>query len=540
MSEIIKSEKKLLILDGFAFIFRAHLSGQAETNTEFLKQCSECNKYYYPKSKIDELNSDHLLPEIQDFINSKIKQQSDKSNEDLKCEIEGCKGLKGPVRTKIVNGFISSLYKLIKDHKPSNIIVALDSPGGSFRNKLHSEYKANRPPADPEMTAQIPLLKDMLDIHGIQMVSMDNYEADDVIGTIAKKSSQENINTIIASGDKDLFQLIDDRVNIWYVSPFRGEARMVSKESFSDEKKFEGINPINVIDLKGIAGDASDNFKGVLGVGDKSALALVKEFGSLENIYKNIEKIPDLKLRGAKRVKDLMEEYKENAYLSKELATIFKDISLSIDFDDSIYTFPQIQIFTRGILELKRLSERTPKGGQDHIEEETSIVTGEYRTANSEGMINLMISTIKKEGCFSFDTETSSLKPFDSQLVGISISVQPETAWYIPIAHSDSDKNVDQNVNQDKNVQVGVENLKVLENIEVKLTVEVGSSELKIRDLLRLNEGSVVELERLAGDPLDILANGVPIAKGEVVMVGERFGVRFTEVTSPEDTVKKL
>tara|TARA_B100001778_G_C18460741_1_gene571041 strand:- start:430 stop:789 length:360 start_codon:yes stop_codon:yes gene_type:complete len=95
------------------------------------------------------------------------------------------------------------------------------------------------------------------------------------------------------------------------------------------------------------------------------------------------------------------------------------------------------------------------------------------------------------------------------------------------------------NVNQSK-LDAGIENLKVLENIEVKLTVEVGASELKIRDLLRLNEGSVVELERLAGDPLDILANGVPIAKGEVVMVGERFGVRFTEVTSPEDTVKKL
>ena len=104
---------------------------------------------------------------------------------------------------------------------------------------------------------------------------------------------------------------------------------------------------------------------------------------------------------------------------------------------------------------------------------------------------------------------------------------------------TDSENNEQDNVSQSK-LDVGIENLKVLENIEVKLTVEVGSSELKIRDLLRLNEGSVVELERLAGDPLDILANGVPIAKGEVVMVGERFGVRFTEVTSPEDTVKKL
>ena len=108
---------------------------------------------------------------------------------------------------------------------------------------------------------------------------------------------------------------------------------------------------------------------------------------------------------------------------------------------------------------------------------------------------------------------------------------------------------VDQNTNEEKelnvetensNLDVSIENLKVLENIEVKLTVEVGSSQLKIRDLLRLNEGSVVELERLAGDPLDIMANGVQIAKGEVVMVGERFGVRFTEVSNPEDTVKKL
>ena len=105
----------------------------------------------------------------------------------------------------------------------------------------------------------------------------------------------------------------------------------------------------------------------------------------------------------------------------------------------------------------------------------------------------------------------------------------------------ENEQKVEKNESPDStNLNSGIENLKVLENIEVKLTVEVGSSELKIRDLLRLNEGSVVELERLAGDPLDILANGVPIAKGEVVMVGERFGFRFTEVTNPEDTVKKL
>ncbi len=448
MSEIIERKKKLLILDGFAFIFRAHLSGQAETNTKILKECSDCKKYYLPKSKIEENDGYTQLPKIQDFINSKVEYQSDKPIEDQRCEEEGCKGLKEPVRTKIVNGFFSSLYKLIKDHQPSNIIVALDSPGGSFRNKLYPEYKSNRPPADPEMTAQIPLLKEVIEIHGIQMISVDNYEADDVIGTIAKKSSADNIDTIIATGDKDLFQLIEDRVSIWYVSPFRGEARMVSKESFSGEKKFEGIEPVNIIDLKGIAGDPSDNFKGVVGVGDKSALALINEFGSLEDIYSNIEKIPDLKLRGAKRIKDLMMESKEGAFLSKELATIINSIPFELDFEDSIYEFPQIQSFTRDILELRRLSDRTPKKDEIHIDAETPMVTGEYRTANSEGMINLMISTIKKEGCFSFDTETSSLKPFDSQLVGISISVHPETAWYIPIAHSDSTKNVDQNVIQ--------------------------------------------------------------------------------------------
>lgn len=111
------------------------------------------------------------------------------------------------------------------------------------------------------------------------------------------------------------------------------------------------------------------------------------------------------------------------------------------------------------------------------------------------------------------------------------------------MAEVDQNTNVENEINNEtdnSNAEVGIENLKVLENIEVKLTVEVGSSQLKIRDLLRLNEGSVVELERLAGDPLDIMANGVQIAKGEVVMVGERFGIRFTEVSNPEDTVKKL
>ena len=382
MSETNQSKKTLLILDGFAIIFRVFYSRQPMVSST-------------------------------------------------------------GVTTTVVQGFLSILFKLIKETKPSHIILALDSKGPTFRHEQYPEYKAGREPAPPELTEQIPTLEKVIEAFNIPMHNVEKYEADDIIGTIALDAYSEGFNTVVVSGDKDLFQLINDKTSIWYSSPNRFSSdRLVDENSYVDEKGFEGVKPQNVPDLKGLAGDSSDNIKGIPGIGQKVALALLNKYKNLENIYKNIEDIPDLNIRGAVRVQRLLEENKNNAFLSRELATIKKDAPLNLDFDQSeFWNFENNQVIeVLKDLELMSLVNRIPPKYDSEINSSViPRIKGEYRCANSESMINLMIQLIKKEGAFSFDTETSSLSPFESELVGISICTQPETGWYIPIAHEEGE-----------------------------------------------------------------------------------------------------
>ena len=382
MSETNQSKKTLLILDGFAIIFRVFYSRQPMVSST-------------------------------------------------------------GVTTTVVQGFLSILFKLIKETKPSHIILALDSKGPTFRHEQYPEYKAGREPAPPELTEQIPTLEKVIEAFNIPMHNVEKYEADDIIGTIALDAYSEGFNTVVVSGDKDLFQLINDKTSIWYSSPNRFSSdRLVDENSYADEKGFEGVKPQNVPDLKGLAGDSSDNIKGIPGIGQKVALALLNKYKNLENIYKNIEDIPDLNIRGAARVQRLLEEHKNNAFLSRELATIKKDAPLNLDFDQSeFWNFENNQVIeVLKDLELMSLVNRIPAKYDSEINVNViPRIKGEYRCANSESMINLMIQLIKKEGAFSFDTETSSLSPFESELVGISICTQAGTGWYIPIAHEEGE-----------------------------------------------------------------------------------------------------
>ena len=239
------------------------------------------------------------------------------------------------VPTTIAQGFLSILFKLIKEVNPTNIILAMDSKGPTFRHESYPEYKAGRDPAPPELIEQIPILEKVIKSFSIPMYSLEKYEADDVIGTVAKFAKTNDFNTIIVSGDKDLFQLINNSTSIWYSSPNRFSSdRLVSEETYLDEKGFEGVKPKNVPDLKGLAGDSSDNIKGIPGIGQKVANALLKKYEDLESIYKNIEEIPSLSIRGAARVQNLLNEYKDEAFKSRELATIQKDVPININIEE--------------------------------------------------------------------------------------------------------------------------------------------------------------------------------------------------------------
>ncbi|MEC7880793.1 MAG: DNA polymerase I [Chloroflexota bacterium] len=382
MSETNQSKKTLLVLDGFAMIFRVFYSRQPMVSST-------------------------------------------------------------GITTTVVQGFLSILFKLIKEVSPTHIILALDSKGPTFRHEQYPEYKAGREPAPPELTEQIPTLEKVIEAFNIPVHNVERYEADDIIGTISLNAYSEGFDTVVVSGDKDLFQLINDKTSIWYSSPNRFSSdRLVSQDSYIDEKGFEGVKPQNVPDLKGLAGDSSDNIKGIPGIGQKVALALLNKYKNLENIYKNIGEIPELDIRGSARVQRLLEEHKNNAFLSRELATIKKDAPIDLDFKRSeFWNFDNNQVIeVLKDLELMSLINRIPP--KDDSEANSNVIPrikGEYRCANSESMINLMIQLIKKEGAFSFDTETSSLSPFESELVGISICTQPETGWYIPVAHEEGE-----------------------------------------------------------------------------------------------------
>ncbi len=382
MSETNQSKKTLLVLDGFAMIFRVFYSRQPMVSST-------------------------------------------------------------GITTTVVQGFLSILFKLIKEVNPSHIILALDSKGPTFRHEQYPEYKAGREPAPPELIEQIPTLEKVINAFNIPIHNVEKYEADDIIGTISLNAYSEGFNTVVVSGDKDLFQLINDKTSIWYSSPNRFSSdRLVSQNSYIDEKGFEGVKPQNVPDLKGLAGDSSDNIKGIPGIGQKAALALLNKYENLENIYENIEEILELDIRGAARVQRLLEEHKNNAFLSRELATIKKDAPIDLDFHKSeFWNFDNKQVIEAlKNLELMSLINRIPPKDDSEINSNViPRIKGEYRCANSESMINLMIQLIKKEGVFSFDTETSSLSPFESELVGISICTQPETGWYIPVAHEEGE-----------------------------------------------------------------------------------------------------
>ena len=347
------------------------------------------------------------------------------------------------VRTSVVFGFISTLFKLISDHNPTHIIVTLDPKGPTFRHDMYPAYKANRDPAPPELIEQIPLLEKVIESMDIPIYSVEKYEADDVIGTITLISSENDFQNLVVTGDKDLFQLISDKTNIWYSSPNpRSNDRLINKNTFSQEKDFVGLNPNSIPDYKGLSGDASDNIKGIPGIGKKAANVLLNEYNDLEDIYDNIDKISELNIRGAKRIQSLLTEYKNEAFKSRELATIIREVPLKLDLPKSKFGSFNKQSVIKQLTELELMSlvGRIPlaegsESRQAYTEIDSSV---EYRCVDSDSLLNLMLKTIKEEGLFSFDTETSSLHPFDSDLVGISISAQTHTGWYLPIGHKNN------------------------------------------------------------------------------------------------------
>ncbi|MBV6685384.1 DNA polymerase I [Bacillus sp. JRC01] len=238
------------------------------------------------------------------------------------------------VHTNAVYGFTTMLQRILEDEKPSHILVAFDAGKTTFRHETFKEYKGGRQKTPPELSEQFPYIRELLDAYGIKRYEKENYEADDIIGTLSLRAEAEGFDVKVYSGDKDLTQLSSDNTTVCITRKGITDLEIYTPEHVKE--KWE-ITPDRVIDMKGLMGDSSDNIPGVPGVGEKTAIKLLKQFGTLEELLSSIDQV------SGKKLKEKLEENKEQAIMSKELATILREAPVDVDLDDLHYEGEETQ-----------------------------------------------------------------------------------------------------------------------------------------------------------------------------------------------------
>ncbi|WP_447587906.1 DNA polymerase I [Aquipseudomonas campi] len=361
------------------------------------------------------------------------------------------------LQTGAVKGVLNMLKSLRKQYPDSPFAVVFDAKGGTFRDAIFAEYKANRPPMPDELRGQVEPLHASVRALGYPLLCVEGVEADDVIGTLARQCAAEGRDVVISTGDKDMAQLVCPHVTL--VNTMTGSVYDIE----GVKQKF-GVGPELIIDYLALMGDKVDNIPGVPGVGEKTALGLlVGVGGGLDVLYANLDKVPELPIRGAKTLPAKLTEHKEMAYLSYQLATIKLDVPLDITIESlhpgepdheallALYT----ELEFRGWMdELQRsqakskpvakvVAKPAPTGGLfdepevvSEVEEQAVASDSRYETVLDQARFDAWLHKLQAAELIAFDTETTSLDPQQAQVVGVSFAVEPHEAAYVPLAHS--------------------------------------------------------------------------------------------------------
>jgi DNA polymerase-1 len=337
-----------------------------------------------------------------------------------------------------LSGFANQLDTLIRSKKPEYIAVVFDVREPTFRHIMYPEYKANRAVFPEEMEIQMPKIKNIIDLLGIPQLEKPGYEADDIIGTLAKKMANEETTVFCITADKDYYQLVDDNIfllksdNANYEPTYVNTGYVISKT---------GVHPDHIIDLMALIGDASDNIPGVKGVGPKTGLPLIQKYETIENLYNHIDEIEKDSLR------QKLIENKELAMLSKELVTIETDVEMDVTLDSLRIKepdYPRLDAFLKSEgMERLRLKwfDKWKKATKDSPQEQEEEVCFDchteekvdYRLVDEEGQLQELVKYLSDFTEFAFDLETSSLDTYNCDVVGISISAEPKKAFYISV-----------------------------------------------------------------------------------------------------------
>ncbi|MBA1241608.1 DNA polymerase I [Pseudomonas japonica] len=339
--------------------------------------------------------------------------------------------------TGAVKGVLNMLRSLRKQYPDSPFAVVFDAKGGTFRDELFAEYKANRPSMPDDLRVQVEPLHASVKASGYPLLCVDGVEADDVIGTLARISAAQGRPVVISTGDKDMAQLVDEHITL--VNTMTGTVLDIP----GVREKF-GVGPEHIIDFLALMGDKVDNIPGVPGVGEKTAQGLLLGIGGgLAELYENLDKVPTLAIRGAKSLPAKLEEHRQMAFLSYELATIKTDVMLDVSVDELMCGEPDREMlaalyseleFKSWLEELKRDAHATSAPLQ--LADAPPAVEPTYEIVLDEVQFELWLEKLRNAELFSFDTETTGLDAQVAELVGLSFAVQPHEACYIPLTHS--------------------------------------------------------------------------------------------------------
>ena len=360
------------------------------------------------------------------------------------------------LNTSTMFGFVNTLEQLIKIEKPTHIAIAFDMKGPTFRHEMFTDYKANRDVMPEDIRKSIPYIREIIKGYNIPILEKEGFEADDVIGTLAKVAEKEGFQVFMVTPDKDYAQLVSKNIFMYKPKRLGNEMEILGVEQVCENFQIE--NPLQVIDVLGLMGDTSDNITGCPGIGPKTAMKLISEFGSIDGVYQNIGK-----LKG--KQKESLEQFEDQVRMSRKLAEIILDVPLEFNEEKMLLSEPNYKHLKEIFLELefRTLAERvlptapkvvvpTPvfeQGTLFSMGEQTQTESAsvhdnirstdhQYFLVNNDTQLNDLVSKLMQQTAFCFDTETTGLDPHHDYLVGMSFSFKSGEAYYVPLPSDQS------------------------------------------------------------------------------------------------------
>jgi len=340
--------------------------------------------------------------------------------------------------TNAVYGFTSMLLNVIRDEQPDYVVVAFDT-GETFRHDEYAEYKAHRSRMPQELADQMERIRQVIETMDIPIVEAEGFEADDVLGTLSRQAAEQDISSLIVTGDSDLFQLVTPDVHVLLAGRRSSDTRAYDQEAIRQRYELE---PKQLIDYKALIGDISDNIPGVRGVGPKTATPLLQKYGTVEGIYEHLDEIT------AKRARNALEKGQAVAFLSKRLVTIRIDVPVTLDADASRFgDFDQaamVALFRE--LGFRSLLRRLPGDrpavpeGQlsmfeGSLEETRATMPGKCHIVDTEKALDALARKMARASAFAFDTETTDVDPMRAKLVGLALALDADDGYYVPVGH---------------------------------------------------------------------------------------------------------